>query len=142
MDIPPLLPPDQMPPVVDQPSLERTWRALMGRLGFGRPQLYVALLEAGVVLHLVHVEEVPGEPTPLDVRQVVRTFRAVHADLPGADVSLAFLYCRPGSSVLTPADRRWARGLWSVCRRQGWPVHVASDDDVRVVTPDDLAEAA
>lgn len=134
MKIPP--PPERLPPIASPADLEDAWRMLMGELGFARPQMYVLFLhDDGQPLFVTHLEELPARPTPLQVRQVVRMFRLVQAHTEGA---CAFLVCRPGSAALTPADRTWARALASVTR---WPVHVATDEDVRVVAPDDLAQA-
>ncbi len=134
MQIPPL--PEQLPPITSPADLEHAWRVLMGELGFARPQMYVLFLQDdGQPFFVTHLEDLPARATPLEVRQVVRMFRLVQAD---TDVGCAFLVCRPGTATLTPADRTWARALVSVTR---WPVHVATDEDVRVVAPDDLVEA-
>lgn len=134
MKIPPLLPPDQMPPITDAAVLEETWRALMGELGFARAQVYLLFVDAGRPLFVSHVEEVPAHPLPPDIAALTRVLER----LPVPEVSVAFLYCRPGAAALTPADRTWARGL---ARFSPWPVHVASDDDIVPVAPDDLVEA-
>lgn len=134
MTIPPS--PEQLPPIASAADLEHVWRELMGELGFARPQMYVLFLEHdGQPFFITHVDDLPARATPLEVRQLVRMFRLVQAD---DDVGCAFLVCRPGTATLTPGDRTWARALASVTH---WPVHVASDEDVRVVAPDDLAEA-
>ena len=44
--IPPLLSPDQMPPIRSQDDLHRHWRALMGPLGFSGRQLWLNVLGA------------------------------------------------------------------------------------------------
>jgi hypothetical protein len=132
-DIPPLLPPEQMP-ITDQASLERTWRALMGELGFAEPQLWMMLLADGRCLHLVKTEGVPSHPSRSDTEAVLDLARQIHDD----PASCAYLYARPGGRGLTAGDLAWARGLSAP---GGWPVHVANDHQLRVVAPDDLAEA-
>lgn len=131
-DIPPLLPPDQMPPISDQAALHHLWRALMGRLGFAQPQLWTLFLDGDRPLHLAEVVGVPLEPVPDDIDNLrVLTRHALEHDL-----ACAFLYARPGPMTRTPGDLAWARGLATLDGR--WPVHLANDVEVRVVSPDDL----
>jgi hypothetical protein len=140
-EIPPLLPPDQMPPVTDQATLHRTWRALMGKLGFASRQIWVLFLdEGGQPLHATTVERVPRRAWPADVLQLARVFASVdpHA-------APAFLYARPGSGPRTEEDLAWGRALATASRDAGigrWPVHLANGDEITVVAPDDLAEAS
>jgi hypothetical protein len=131
-DIPPLLPPGQMPTIRDQAALHHTWRALMGRLGFAEPQLWTLFLDGDLPLHLAEVVGVPLDPGPddfADLQVLVR--HAVDHDL-----ACAFLYARPGSATRTRGDLAWARGLATLDAR--WPVHLANDAEVRVASPDDL----
>ena len=137
-DIPELVPPEQMPAIVDQRSLELTWRMLMGRLGFADPQLWILLLNpVGGIDLIVPVHEAPLEwdgETGAGMRYVLEEIRP-H--------SFAFLFARPGGRLRTPADLTWARALAEICRELGspWPVHLANDFELTVVAPDDLAEA-
>jgi len=137
-EIPPLLPPDQMPPVVDQASLHHTWRALMGELGFGRAQMWVLFLQHGRQLHLGHLEDLPDEIAPADVRRVVRTFRAALRE--GRGVTCAFLYCRPGGSTRTQQDQVWLATIAEA--NPEWPVHLATDESLSVYAPDDRMRAS
>ncbi|WP_436700255.1 hypothetical protein [Nocardioides sp. BYT-33-1] len=131
-DIPPLLPPDQMPAIGDQAALHRLWRAVLGRLGFGAPQLWTLFVDGDRPLHLAEIVGVPLSPGPddLDTLRVVASHAVEH------DLACAFLYARPGSATRTPGDLAWARGLATLDGR--WPVHLANDIEVRVVSPDDL----
>jgi hypothetical protein len=131
-DVPPLLPPDKMPRITDQRTLESTWRRLMGKLGFSEPQLWVMFLIDGHPAHLMDVRELPREPEP----HVLQNLREVVCGLVD-ETECAFLYCRPGSRGVTASDHAWASGL-SGLLRGGWPVHLANDDELRVVAPDDL----
>jgi hypothetical protein len=133
-DIPPLLPPDQMPPITDQASLEHTWRALMGELGFAGPQLWMMFLVEGRCLRLVKTEDVPEHPSRDDTEAVLDMVRHIDDD----PAFCAYLYARPGRRGLTDGDLAWARGLFTP---GGWPVHVANDHQLQVVAPDDLAAA-
>ncbi|WP_141013531.1 hypothetical protein [Nocardioides sambongensis] len=135
-EIPALLPPDQMPPVVDQASLEHLWRAMMGELGFTEPQVWVMVLRRGAARFVTKVEDVPLCPDPGTVATMVGCFQHL---TDRAEDRLAFLYARPGGAALTPADLAWAHEL-SV-RGDGWPVHLATDTVVRVVAMDDLRDA-
>jgi hypothetical protein len=129
-EIPPLLPPDQMPPVVDQASLEHTWRALMGELGFAGPQLWMLFLRDGRCVNIGKIEDVPTDPSPEETQAVFHLLAHLSED----PTFCAFLYARPGRRGLTAGDLAWARGL-------SRPVHVANDFELRVVAPDDLARA-
>ncbi|MEQ6900276.1 hypothetical protein [Nocardioides sp. YIM 152588] len=134
-EIPPLLPPDRMPPIVDQVSLERTWRALMGELGFAEPQLWVLIMAGGRPLGLTKVEGVPLRPEPGDAAGLLDLLRDAVTD----DEELAFLFARPGRARAA-GDVAWARALAPGSGR--WPVHVANDRELWVVAPDDLAGLA
>lgn len=130
MEIPTLLPPDQMPAIVDQRSLEHHWRALMGELGFGRPRVWVLLVQGDRALMVTQIDELPIRPETDAAAGLMRVFGAFEGVVP------AFLYCRPGASALNAADRAWVDALVEASPR--WPVHVANDVDLRVVAPDDL----
>lgn len=135
--IPPLLPPDQMPPIVDQASLEDTWRRLMGRLGFSRPQLWLLFIDGDRSRHVVNVEDVPLHPTTAELDGV----RSMLDHIIDDRRSCAVLYARPGGPARTPGDLAWARGL-AAATGGGWPVHLANDIELRVAAPDDLAASA
>jgi hypothetical protein len=140
-EIPPLLPPDQMPPVTDQLALHRTWRALMGELGFAGPQLWVLHLGGdGRPLGVVQIDDVPARLDAAHADLLVRALGRAAGD----GVALAFLFARPGRAARTPEDLTWATGLARACRTAGvrsWPVHLANDREITVVAPEDLADA-
>lgn len=131
MEIPELLPPDRMPPIVDQASLEHHWRALMGPLGFGQPRLWVLLLAGSRVVMLSEVEELPPWPEEGAADGLSRVFGGFEG------VEPAFLYCWPGTSSLAGGHRAWVEAL--VAASSVWPVHGANDVELRVVAPDDLS---
>ncbi|TYL49545.1 hypothetical protein FXB39_12645 [Nocardioides sp. BGMRC 2183] len=134
-EIPALLPPDQMPPVVDQASLEYLWRALMGELGFAAPQVWVMVLREGAARFVTKVEEVPLAPDPGHVATMVRCFQHL---TDRREDRLAFLFARPGGATLTDADHAWGHEL--TVRGDGWPVHLATDTALRVLAMDDLRD--
>lgn len=130
MEIPELLPPDQMPPIVDQASLEHHWRALMGPLGFGRPRVWVLLVQGSRSLMVSEVDELPAWPQSDAAEGLSRVFGAFDG------VEPAFLYCWPGTSSLSGGHRAWVDAL--AAASTAWPVHVANDVELRVVAPDEL----
>lgn len=138
-DIPPLQPPHLMPPLTDQSSLDRTWRALMGELGFGSPQLWLLLVDGDRPRQVVRVDDVPLAPTP----KVLAGVATLVEDVVGGPRSCAFLYARPGGPTRTDGDLAWARGLGEIGLGSDhtWPVHLANDVELRVAAPDDLAAA-
>jgi hypothetical protein len=131
-DIPPLLPPGPLPPLVDQAALERTWRSLMGRLGFASAQLWVLLVDGEQPLHVIEVTDLPPDPEQRDVEGIGLLVHQARQH----DLSCAFLYARPGRPTRTDGDMAWVRGLVALDDR--WPVHLANDAELRVVAPDDL----
>ncbi len=141
-DIPPLLRPEDMPPVRTQADLWRHWRALMGPLGFTERLLWILFIDAdGYVAPTVQqVAELPRVPEPDMVDSLMWILREVCADLgPG---SAALLLSRPGRAGITSDERVWAQRLADVAAVAGvrlWPVHLANDQRLVPVTPDDLA---
>jgi hypothetical protein len=142
-DIPPLLPPDQLPPVRAVSDLHRFWRSLKDTGGFARPQVWCLVLGPGgewtsIVLK---IDDCPERPDAELVGNLLEVLSTVVVDsVPGGSVAL--MYARPGSAELRGADREWARALHEAgCRApvDVWPVHLADDDRVRIAAPDDLA---
>ena len=145
--IPPLLPPHRMPPVHDDAALLRHWRALMGPLGFSKPALWLMFLGADGRLDgpVTQIDEIPDDPDDTALTMILRLCAQVIDDgiVPGTRV--AFLRSRPGGATFTESDLSWADGLRRAARRVGVrcePVHVASDERVRLVTYDDLGDRA
>lgn len=59
-----------------------------------------------------------------------------------AAAKVIFVWERPGSDELTPADRAWAGALGAACRSAGVPVRaqlILHDGGVRWIAPDDHA---
>ncbi|MBK5216739.1 MAG: hypothetical protein JJE02_04065 [Propionibacteriales bacterium] len=137
--------PEDMPPIHTQVDLCQTWRALMGKLGFGHRYLWFLFLEEDgrLIPQVNQVEAVPAAPKPGDCAGAIGFFRRVMNDMDDG-LSVAVLWSRPGGAATTPDDLRWAKGLTEEARRQGvrmWPVHLANDYDLRVFTPDELLAA-
>lgn len=138
-DIPPLLSPEQMPPITDQAGLHLTWRALMGPLGFSRRQLWVLTIDGDRPRGVTQIDEVPARLSDDMAVELLSLFAEV---APGA--SLAFLYARPGVGQRTDDDLSWGAAVARAAHRVPvtvWPVHLADDRSITVVAPDDLLDA-
>lgn len=146
-DIPPLLPPEDMPPVRSQADLHRFWRALMGPLGFGRRTLWLVFVATdGTVEPMVApIDDIPEHPEEDLVGNLFWICAQVmDAELPPG-TRVALLLSRPGSAQVSEGDRAWARALLAGARRAVVacePVHLATDEGLVVIAPDDLAETA
>lgn len=139
-----------MPPIHTQDELYDRWRLLVGDLApagremWARPQLWVAFFDVhGTQLpQVVTVDDLPPQPTPEDCGGTLGLAKQVVESLGGGSVAL--LLARPGRHVLTQTDRLWAKLLVLAARQVEvpmHPVHLATDDDVSVFAPDDLATA-
>jgi hypothetical protein len=87
------------------------------------------------------VEDLPDRPGPLLLENLMSLCADILSAEPGGRV--AFLRSRPGSSQVSGDDRAWARDLRASARASGLhcePVHLATNESVQVIAPDDLAE--
>jgi len=142
-DIPPLGRPEDMPPIRSQADLWRHWRALMGPLGFSERLLWFLSMDAGgrVTPVLQQITDLPRVPDRRLVDSLMQIFARICEDLDGG--SVAVLLSRPGPAGITPAERTWAGELTdaaAAARVALWPVHLANDQELVTVTPDDLVE--
>lgn len=136
-DIPPLLPPRDMPAVHTEADLAVAWRALMGQLGFPDRRLWLLFLDSGgrPLGPLLSIDNLPDGPYDLSVDDLVTICREI-LDGPGGGGSVAFLLTRPGRDDWHVGDRAWARYLSASAHRIGgrvWPVHRANDRVLAVV---------
>jgi hypothetical protein len=141
-EIPPLLPPDQMPSIHTPQDMFRTWRALMGELGFGRRLLWFGFVsDAGRMAGQLHqVAELPSEPDAIRLDNLLSLCRE-QLEIVVESGSVAFLLSRPGPGRMTDGDRRWARELAAAASRSRvrlQPIHLATDEALRVFAADDL----
>lgn len=142
-DIPPMLPPDQTPPIRSLDDLERLWRSIKGPWGFSSPQVWCAVLGPGgeVTPILITIEDCPDVPDRAGVDFLLDHVTEV-VDQIVAGGSAALMFARPGADDQREDDRSWARHLTEAGQRASirvWPVFLANDADVRIVAPDDLA---
>lgn len=134
------------PQVTNQADLQLRWSMLMGELGFGSPRLYMQFTSPdrstdGVIVEVDELPDVPDAETSAGLLNA--SARLLAQMTPGTRVAL--LYARPGRGGLSAADRAWARSLTDAAVAADipmWPVHVANDEALRVVAPDDLTESA
>ncbi len=141
-DIPPLRRPEDTPPIRTQADLWRHWRSLMGPLGFSERLLWILFLQADgrVTPVLQQICDLPTLPEPRLVDSLMQILQRVCEDL--GNGSVAVLLSRPGPAGITAAERTWARRLSDAGTAGGvalWPVHLANDHELVVVSPDDLA---
>lgn len=142
-EIPPLLPPDQMPPIRSPHDIYRHWRALMGELGFSRRLLWFAFLDADgrMAPPLNQIDQLPRDPDPLLIGNLLEICGDVLYRAFGTDGTVALLLSRPGSGQMTENDRWWARELTAAAARLSvplQPIHLATDHALRVFAGDDL----
>jgi hypothetical protein len=136
-DIPPLLPPGDMPAVRTQADLQRTWRALMGTLGFPDRRLWLLFLdhEGQLLGPLLSMDNLSDGPYDLPVEDLVTICREILDGPGGVGGSVAFLITRPGRDDWHVGDRAWGRYLGAAAYRVGgrvWPVHRANDRELAV----------
>jgi hypothetical protein len=142
-EIPPLLPPDQMPPIHSPHDMHRHWRALMGELGFSQRLLWFGFVtaEGWMAPQLHQVEDLPPEPIVPFAANLIAICRRVLDEVFDPAGSVAFLLSRPGSAQMTTSDRTWARALATAAAHgevRLQPIHLATDQAVRVFAADDL----
>jgi len=141
-DIPPLLPPDQMPPIRSQHDLYLHWRALMGPLGFSERLLWISFVgrDGAMLPHLTQIADLPTYPGIAVVDNLMEVCqRELWESVERG--SVAMLLSRPGQAPLTDSDRAWARALVTAADRADLPlhpVHLANDEALRVFAPDGL----
>ncbi len=141
-EIPPLLPPDLMPPILTPHDMYRHWRALMGELGFTRRLLWFGLVSSDgrMAPQLNQVDHLPRRPHRVRLDNLMGICGELRDVIDEAG-SLAFLLSRPGPARMTDDDRSWARELAAAASRVGvplQPIHLATDEALRVFAADDL----
>ncbi|MDN5851574.1 MAG: hypothetical protein L0K86_01790, partial [Actinomycetia bacterium] len=94
--------------------------------------------------HIVQVADTPTYPAEADLDGLMHLC-ADAFDVVGDDTTVALLLSRPGSAVVSDSDRAWATGISATARARSiraYPMHLATDQAVRVLAPDDLIGAA
>lgn len=142
-DIPPLRPPESLPPLRTQADVDRFWRMIKGPWGFDEPQIWLHVIDrdgASTGL-LTTVTELPPVPDRLPLVSFVAACREALPDVLDSGGMLSFLFARPGSDPMDDDDRCWARHILEACEAEEVPcrwVHFANSRAVCVFAPDDL----
>ncbi len=137
--------PQDIPPIRTQQDLENLWRLLMVELRFSRPQLWLALIDGDdrVTPVVTNIEDLPAQPDATAITNLIDICASLlQEEVPGG--SAAFLYTRPGPGPAIARDLAWGRGLLNAARQAGVPcrpVHFACDDELHVMSLDDLGLA-
>ena len=123
-----------------QDDLCRLWQSYLGER---RPDLRSLLLAYLDVddrpTPVMAVDDVPEQPEPVTLGNLMQICEGIVSDNHGGRIAL--LLVRPGPPHQRPGDRAWAAAILASARRSGVPcapVHLATDDGVRVVAADDL----
>lgn len=131
--------------VDDQASLLRAWRLLLRPLGFGSAGVWMLVIDADDRPRptVVEVQGCDAVPSDEEVEDFARFLRRLVETAPGGRV--AMLRSRPGRGGPDALDRAWAAALLAAARRVGVPtdlVHLATDERVVPMPPDDLPDVA
>ncbi len=115
----------------------------MGELGFSQRLLWFGFLTADgwMAPHLHQVDDLPPQPIAPLAANLIAICRRVLDEVFDPAGSVAFLLSRPGSATMTDDDRAWARALAAEATRgevRLQPIHLATDEAVRVFAADDL----
>lgn len=142
-DIPPLLPPESLPPLRTQADVDRFWRMIKGPWGFDEPQIWLHVLDGSGASTglLTTVTELPPVPDGLPLANLVAACRTALPDVLDFGGMLSFLFARPGADPMNDDDRSWARRILAACDAEEVPcrwVHFANARAVCVFAPDDL----
>lgn len=128
-------------PIVSLERLSTAWTIVTGKLRFSRRTLWLMLITSnGQPLHAVRLDDAPAafeEEVAENLMDVVR-------ELSHDQMTVAFLFSRPGTGPCTADDLSWAAGISAHLVRNGlpaWPVHLANDEWLRPSTPADFAAA-
>ena len=131
-----------LPPILAQADLTAAWTELMGELGFSARQLWVMFIGPEGVAHpaVMKVEDLDDLPDDLFCGNLVQICRHFVDEDP-AHGRVAMLLARPGRAALTASDRTWAAALYRAVRLGAIaadPLHLANDEELRVVAVDDV----
>jgi hypothetical protein len=141
--IPPRRRPEEMPPVRSQADLHRHWRGLMGELGFAQSRLYLQFftIDGRCTPVILDITEIPDLPDDDMAEALMRFCSQALEEVAEPGTRVGILYARPGGRSPRSADLAWARSITEAARRHGvpiLPVHVANDEELTAVSPDEL----
>jgi hypothetical protein len=132
------------PVIRTQADLEGAWRQLIRPLGFHRRSLWLLLI-GGDDRPTPVITEVTDLPELFDVDAADGLAQTLLQLTPQADEDgrWALLCSRPGRGGPNAADRAWAGGLYSMCRRHDLAhdvIHLATDTEVLPIPLDDVTD--
>lgn len=116
----------------------------MGPLGFSETLIWFTFIDGDGVMApiLSQIDDLPEYPDQQLLHNLMGIADGILRNVVGG--SLAILRSRPGPGQMTDSDRAWALGLTTAaasCGVRMEPVHLATDEDLRVFAPDDLVVA-
>ncbi len=128
-------------PVHTQEDLCRMWQSHVAGRRTGARSLWLAFLdvEDRPTPFLARIDDVPEQPEPVTLGNLMEICERIVADNHGGRIAL--LLVRPGRPLQHSGDRSWAAAILAAARRAGVPcapVHLATDDEVRLVAADDM----
>lgn len=137
----PLTRPDQMPPVRTTEDLRQRWRSVLGPGTFALPSVYMIWFDADgrQVPCIVPIDDLEDDLRPDLVRNLMIIADEVSQDAGAASLALALT--RPGPVTVSPVDRGRARALLAGGQSLSiklWPLHLATENQVRQLAGDDL----
>ena len=114
----------------------------MGELGFSSRLLWIGFVaeDGRMASQLRQVAGLPDAPDGLRLDHLMELCRESLRVVDECG-TVALLLSRPGPARMTDEDRRWARELAATAVRVGvrlQPIHLATDDALRVFAADDL----
>lgn len=133
-------------PIRTHHDLFALWEAIVGEPGFGRRTLWLSFLDDDQrpLKLILPFDDMPESVDTTTIGRLFDTVREARAEGAIPYASLAVMFSRPGSGRIREGDRAWARALHDLLSDQTprWPVHLATDDGVVVLAPDDLVIGA
>lgn len=133
-------------PIRTHHDLFAFWEAIVGEPGFGRRTLWLSFLDDDQqpLKLILPFDDMPESVDTTTIDRLFDTVREARAEGAIPYASLAVMFSRPGSGRIREGDRAWARALHDLLSDQTprWPVHLATDDGVVVLAPDDLVIGA
>ena len=132
------------PLIQTQADLQSAWRHLMGPWAFEGHSIWLMfIVEDRPIPQLTEITETHGLPTADTLEGFTTVLRGLAEDVLD-DTRIAFLRTRPGGAMVTPADRRWAEGLYGAAHAAGIPcevVHLGTHRAIRALPRDELGVA-
>jgi hypothetical protein len=124
-------------PLTDHADLFALWESIVGEPGFARRSLWLVFVDADnrPLDLVVPIDDIPED---VDIAGVRRLLDHLRGELSAG--TIVTMLSRPGSGRVRESDREWARAVEDLLadQRPYWPVHLATDDGLRVLAPDDL----